>query len=271
MEQLLILGIGGMLLFALGVIVFVLIHQRKVIRYQLSLQALREQQQRLMLEAAIESEEKERKRIAGDLHDEVGASLATVRLYLLQTVKEQVSPRALETSNAAREVLDETIETIRQLSHQLSPEMLVNFGLGEALQNFSRKIDSAGGPGMSFQAPEGLPRLSPERELAIYRIVQEHTSNVLKHAQAQHIRIQLSRRGQHLICSMENDGRPLTHERFEALKHTPGGLGLKNIQNRVNILQANINFEKRKSGAPGTVMTLTVPVAAAEDIPEPHE
>jgi signal transduction histidine kinase len=260
MERILLLGIGGMLLFAIGVIVFVLVHQRRVIRYQMNLQSLREGQQRLLLEAAIASEEKERQRIAGDLHDEVGASLSTIRLYLLQAARKNTLEQVAATMEAAKEVLDEVVSQVRQISHRLSPEMLMQFGLKDALQKMTQKLHASGGIRVSFMSPEEIVRLQPERELAVYRIVQEVIGNMLNHAAAAEIHLQLRQNKHCLIITAEDNGRGFTEESFEKQKNKPGSLGLKNIQSRVDILGATINFTERKDHLPGTLMTLNVPL-----------
>lgn len=260
MEEIVLIGTAGMLLFAIGVIAFVLVHQRRVIQYQMNLQKVKEQQQQLLLHAAIESEEKERQRIAGDLHDEVGASLSTIRLYLLQAAKKKTLEDTESTTAAAKNILDEVMGKVRQISHRLSPEMLMKFGLADTLKNMAQKLDGTGSMKVSFFCEEDLQRLPPEKELAVYRIAQEITGNLLKHANATEVILQLQQREQKLYFSIEDNGRGFSQEAFENLKNTHGGLGLKNIQSRINILEATITFETRKNGSPGTLTTLVIPV-----------
>lgn len=260
MEEVILIGIGGMLLFAVGIIAFVVVHQRRVIKYQLNLQKLKEEQQKLLLQAAIESEEKERQRIAGDLHDEVGASLSTIRLYLLQAVKKQTLEQAETVNAAAKEILDDVVAKVRQISHRLSPEMLMKFGLKDALQNMAQKLKDSGGVAVDFLSPEEMSRLQPERELAVYRVIQEIIGNMLKHAGATKVVIQLQESHNDLLIRVEDNGKGFTQASFEKLKSIPGGLGLKNIQSRVDILHANINFTSGTVASGGTIMTLKVPV-----------
>lgn len=262
-ERIIFIGIGGMLLFAIGVIIFVLAHQRRVIQYQMNLQKVKEQQQQLLLHAAIESQEKERQRIAGDLHDEVGASLSTIRLYLLQAAKKKTPEEAASASGAAKDILDEVMNQVRQISHRLSPEMLMKFGLAEALKNMAQKLNGAGGMTVSFYSNEDLQRLPPESELAVYRIAQEITANLLKHAGATEMTMQLTDHGRHLVLSIEDNGKGFTQQTFDQLKNAPGGLGLKNVQSRANILEATIRFDGRKNNKAGTLTTLTIPLTKA--------
>ncbi len=249
-----------MLIMAVSIVFFILFHQRRVIKYQLNLQKLREGQQKLLLRAAIESEEKERKRIAGDLHDEVGASLATVRLYLMQSGKEASLERVNATTANAKQILDDIIQKVRQISHQLSPETLKEFGLQEALGNLAAKVTASGAIAMECRTEGAIPRLSPDKELAVFRIAQELLNNTLKHAGATHISLTIRARAESLKFLMQDDGRGFDQQSFETLKSSPNGLGLKNIQSRVNILNASINFGERKEGQQGTRMVLEIPI-----------
>jgi signal transduction histidine kinase len=144
MEQILLGATSALLLFSIGAIIFVLGRQRRLMQQQAALQKLRDAQQRLLLKAAIASEEKERQRIAGDLHDDVGGSLSTVRLYLLQAAKKGSPEETRPTIEAAKEVLDEVFNRVRQISHRLSPEMLMKFGLRDALQKMVQKLEASG-------------------------------------------------------------------------------------------------------------------------------
>lgn len=251
-----------MLIMAVSIVFFILFHQRRVIKYQLNLQRLKEDQQKLLLRAAIESEEKERKRIAGDLHDEVGASLATVRLYLMQSGKEASIERVNATTANAKQILDDIIQKVRQISHQLSPETLKEFGLQEALGNLAQKVTASGAIQMECRSEGPIPRLSPDKELAIYRIAQELLNNTLKHAGAAHISLTLKTQAESLKFIMQDDGRGFNQQSFETLKSSPNGLGLKNIQSRADILNASINFGERKEGQKGTRMVMEVPVSS---------
>lgn len=266
MEKVILIGIGGMLLFAIGVIIFVVAHQRRVIQYQINIQKVKDQQQQLLLHAAIESEEKERQRIAGDLHDEVGASLSTIRLYLLQTVKKKTPEETESTTMAAKDILDEVMSKVRQISHRLSPEMLMKFGLADTLKNLVKQLDGTGSIKASFICEEEPPRLSPEKELAIYRIAQEITGNLLKHANATKVTLQLRQLEQKLYFCIEDNGRGFTQEAFENLKNSPGGLGLKNIQSRINILGATLTITPVANGSSGTLTTLVIPMEKSVEL-----
>lgn len=266
MENIVVIGTGGMLLFALGVIVFVLIHQRRVIRYQMSLQKLRDEQQKLLLHATITSEEQERHRIADELHDEVGASLSAIRLYIRQ-LPAGAWPGGT-SAPAAKEALDQVIQKVRKISHRLSPEMLTKFGLSEALHHTLQQLSDSGAVRAGFESAGTVERLAPERELGAYRIVQELLNNLVKHSGATEINLKISQHAQMLTITLKDNGQGFTQDVFNALKSAPGGLGLKNIQSRLDILQANINFMTQASGPSGTITRLSIPVGKPHPDPD---
>lgn len=241
-----IAGTVGMLFLIIAIIFFVVIHQRRVIKLQLDLQKTNEQQQKKLLEAAIQSEETERKRISSDLHDEVGALLSTIKLYL-----NQIQPSVLNDNskipvlNNCKQLIDDTITTVRSISSNLQPATIKDFGLESTLHGFSEKLKNSTTVKSSFAVQGPIERFDIEKELAVFRIVQELTNNVLKHAQADCINYALIQKNKETLqVFIEHNGNGLSQEDFEQNKFSKDGLGLKNIQNRLNILKANIRFEK---------------------------
>src|SRR3954452_23072690 len=116
----LIAGTAGMLLLVFAIILFVVIHQRKVINYQLELKKVNEEQQKKLTQAAVQSEETERKRISAELHDDVGALLSTVKLYLNQIQPAHLNDQGkINILNDCKELLDDTVQTVRNLSANL--------------------------------------------------------------------------------------------------------------------------------------------------------
>jgi two-component system NarL family sensor kinase len=246
-------------LLVIGVIIIVLLYQRRVFQYQIDLQKMEEEQQKQLLHASIESQEKERKSIASDLHDEIGATLSAVRLLLHQLQQGGPEQNSLIGKNA-KILLDDVIQKVRQISHQLQPEMLKEFGLDGAFRQLASKISKAG-VDMSYYAAHTVPRLAEDQELSIYRIVIELVNNTLKHAGARRLQLTVASENGGLKVRLENDGKSFSQLDFEHLKHSPNGLGLKNIQSRVNILKATIAFKPVMNDG-GTQTTLEIPMTA---------
>ena len=133
-SQVLFFGTIGMLALTIGLIVFIIFHQRKVIRYQMKLQRMEHEQQKMLLNASIRFQEEERQRIAADLHDDAGPLLATARLYLNENLVNQDKTSQLQSIYKAKQIIDDTIQLIRNISHSLMPPTLKEFRSGISSQ-----------------------------------------------------------------------------------------------------------------------------------------
>src|SRR5664279_4588841 len=134
-SMVLFFGTIGMLALTIGLIVFISFHQRKVIRYQQQLQRMEQDQQKTLLNASIRLQEEERQRIAADLHDDAGPLLATARLYLNENLIHQETSVQLQSIFSAKQIIDDSIQLIRNISHSLMPPTLKNFGLESAMKD----------------------------------------------------------------------------------------------------------------------------------------
>src|SRR5215216_5338297 len=137
-------GTMGMLFLTIALIVFIIFHQRRVIRFQLKMQHMESEQQKILLRASIKLQEEERQRIAADLHDDAGPLLATARLYLSENMVNLDKATQLQSIFQARQILDDTIQLIRNISHSLMPPTLKNFGLESAVNDMFQKISGSG-------------------------------------------------------------------------------------------------------------------------------
>lgn len=260
---LLFFGTIGMLVLAIGMIVFIIFHQRKVIRYQLSLQRLEYEQQKTLLNASIRFQEEERQRIAADLHDDAGPLLATARLYLTENLVNLDKTSQLQSIYNAKQIIDDTIQLIRNISHSLMPPTLKNFGLESAVNDLFQKISGSGSLNASCRFHDYRERLQSDQELIIFRVIQELINNILKHSNSSFIHLTQNLSGSKLYIRMHHDGKGLTQADFEKLNKSSGGLGLKNIQSRLKLLQGKIFFEKDMSQ---TYFKVTIEVPKSEVI-----
>src|SRR6476620_11191907 len=203
----LFMGTLGMLVLTIGLILFIIFHQRKVIRYQLQLQRLEQIQQKLLLKASIRLQEEERQRLAADLHDDAGPLLATARLYLNENLVNQDKATQLQSIFQARQILDDTIQLIRNISHSLMPPTLKNFGLESAVNDLFQKISGSGTINASSRFHEYRTRLKQEQELIVFRIIQELINNILKHSSASFIHLTQNMHDGMFILRIHHDGR----------------------------------------------------------------
>lgn len=241
---LLFFGTIGMLVLAIGMIVFIIFHQRKVIRYQMKLQRLEYEQQKTLLNASIRFQEEERQRIAADLHYDAGPLLATARLYLNENLVNLDKTSQLQSIYNAKQIIDDTIQLIRNISHSLMPPTLKNFGLESAVNDLFQKISGSGSLNASCRFHDYRERLHADQELIIFRVIQELINNILKHSNSSFIHLTQNLSGSKLYIRMHHDGKGLTQADFEKLNKSSGGLGLKNIQSRLKLLHGRIFFEK---------------------------
>ena len=255
-------GTVGMLALTIGLIVFIIFHQRKVIRYQLKLQRLEQDQQKLLLNASIRLQEEERQRIAADLHDDAGPLLATARLYLNENLVNLDKTTQLQSIYNAKQIIDDTIQLIRNISHSLMPPTLKNFGLESAVNDLFQKISGSGSMNASSRFHDYKERLQAENELIIFRVIQELVNNILKHSNASFIHLTQNTSGNKFFIRLHHDGRGITQNDFNKLNKSNVGLGLKNIQSRLKVLHGKIFFEKDMSQ---TYYKVTIELLKDED------
>jgi two-component system NarL family sensor kinase len=246
-SSVLIFGTIGMLVLAVGLVAFIVFHQRKVIKYQQQLQRMEEEQQQILLNASIRWQEEERQRIAADLHDDAGPLLATARLYLNDNLVNQDIPTQLQSIYSAKQIIDDTIQLIRNISHSLMPPTLKNFGLESAVNDLFQKISGSGAINANCKFHDYRERMLPQRELLLFRVAQELVNNILKHSNASFIHLTQNISDGKFYLRLHHDGKGITQADFEKMNKSSVGLGLKNIQSRMKVLDGNIFFERDAS------------------------
>src|SRR5688572_30461781 len=242
LRYLVIIGISVMLLLFTSFLVALIFNQRKKLKYQQAMEKLREQQQNQLIEAAVRSEEIERHRIAETLHDEVGAILSSAKLHLLGIKAELLDERDQRNHEKGRELLNDVIQKVRGISHNLHSNILKEFGLNEAIRHFVKKITQGTIIEASTDLDDNYVTENADNDISIYRIVQELINNILKYAKATQLHISSQLNDQGLTLVVFHNGEGLTQPEFEKLRYEKEGLGLKNIQNRVILLKGSINF-----------------------------
>jgi two-component system, NarL family, sensor kinase len=250
----------GMLVLAGFIIVFVVFYQKKMIQEQVKRQQLELDFQQKMLEATMESEENERRKLAGDLHDSVGGMLSTIRVGLTSIAKQLPDPKIIDQS---KQMLDDTLTSVRRISLDLMPSTLEKFGLLPALKEICERFQAASLIPVTFSEEGEVQFIETKSELKIFRIVQELINNAIKHAQASKIEVKVIG-GDQLTISVEDDG--IGFDPF--LKHhvTPNGsgLGLYNMENRARLLNAKLEYDTKRPK--GSKITLRVPYEKTESL-----
>lgn len=239
--SLIVASVAIMLLLAFSIVFFVVNYQRRVIRHQDEIKSINDQKQLELIQASIQGQEEERMRIATELHDDVGATLSSVRLFLHSSMHKDADESVILQS---KQLLDQSISSIRNISHKLQPAILNQLGLQASLESLSSIINRSSSVTLTYTSLFPLPKLNDNIELSVYRMLQELTSNIIKHSEASSISIESSVSNGFLRIILIHDGHGLTNEMYQELIYKKGAIGLKNIVNRLKSINSTIEFSQ---------------------------
>ncbi len=246
-------GLAGLFLLS-GILGYTLYTKRKNAQEAAFRQAI-SQQKIDAAKAILEAEERERRRIAGDLHDGV-AQLVVASKMQLASMGAKLNFKTEQERFEYEKVLSlisESADEIRSVSHQMMPNALLRLGLVSALQEFVQKIN--GSQLSVYLDVQGLDqRMEAEVETTLYRVIQESVNNVIKHAQASRLDIQLIRDDKELSVTIEDNGKGFDSKNPA---YTEGGLGLKNLRSRIEYLNGTLDIES--SVGKGTLVAIYIP------------
>ncbi|MFC5285128.1 tetratricopeptide repeat-containing sensor histidine kinase [Pedobacter alpinus] len=248
----LLLFIGFIAIAIISIGLFI-IYKRKA-NEKLNLQKEIIKQQDLATKAVLEAEEKERRRISGDLHDGVGQMLSASLLNLnhfIASVKDKLSASEEEKAKTTISLVTESYDEMRSVSHQMMPNALLKSGLSTAIREFLNKIES---DDLKINLSiNGLnQRLDEQTETVMYRIVQECVNNIIKHANANQITIQINKDAEAISCTIEDNG--LGFDKTISVK----GVGLSNIESRISFLKGEVEIDSALGK--GTLVSIYIPL-----------
>ena len=226
---------GIVFIIAIGVVLLSQQFRKNLVQQKLEQEKLKNQHHHELLKSSIEAQELERKRIARDLHDELGAVLSISRMHLLKMEEQCEVVNGLPLANV-RTLTENAIASMRRISHELMPPLLESFGLAKTLESLSTNLNSNTGIQINFVADE-LPPLTWPVQIGLYRICMELINNTIKHAQATKIDIEISISNAHLVLHYRDNGKGVGEG------HHVGGLGSHSIQARVSALSGRIVSE----------------------------
>lgn len=202
-------------------------------------------QEKNIIKAIIQTEEKERAHFSKELHDGLGPLLSTIKLYLQWSLRPKSNRSRKEIIMKAEEVLEEALTAVKEISNKLSPHLLTNYGLSSAVQSFVNKLEETHTIKIEFQSNLSR-RIEMEIEVALYRAIIECVNNTIKYAKARHIYLKINDTGNHIQLQYRDDGKGFDIVKILLEKK---GLGLFNLQNRIQTIGGEIKmFSKQREG-----------------------
>lgn len=216
-------------------------YRQKQLLQQQRIGELEKEQQLLATEAVLKGEEQERTRLARDLHDGLGGMLSGIK-YSFRHVKRSLtmSPESHEAFGRSMDMLDSSIKELRRVAHNMMPESLIRFGLDTALKDFCKDIDQTGQLSIIYQSVNlEEERMDQTTSITIFRIVQELVNNILKHAEARQVVVQMIGMEDHIAVTVEDDGKGFAADTLSL----SSGIGWANIRSRTEYLKGKIDLQ----------------------------
>lgn len=248
---------------------FVIYCQKKQLRQEKKLHKIGKEKQQMLLETALNSEESERRRIAQDLHDDIGTMLSLTKLSLNQlskSLKKEQNIPADSPLSRSQTLVEETILHVRRIIRDLVPTTLEQFGLAAAIEEFIHRLQAGSSLSVNFQCDgEGLPRQSQKIELTLFRITQELVNNAIKHSECTEINVDLFLNNEQLELLVTDNGKGFDAATIRTTK--AGGLGFRNIESRLSIVKGKVVYKKPR--LKGSCVHVLVPLET-KNIPKPE-
>ncbi|MBD1386617.1 hypothetical protein IDJ75_15125 [Mucilaginibacter rigui] len=210
-------------------------------------------QQQQLTEKIVSTQEQERRRLAEDLHDDVGATLGALQLHISNLPDEQMANNIYLKNYFAKalSLVLKVTSDVRSISHDLLPQDFVDSGLFETIQTRINDLNTGGNTQFEFVKEGDEKKISPIYAITLYRIINELLNNIVKHAEASEATVQLS--------VLDDSLQIITYDNGIGMDHTTNkkGIGLQNIQSRVNFLKGDLITD---SGKNGTTHIINIPI-----------
>ncbi len=222
------------LLMCVGVI-----YIRQIFNIQERIDSLRKQNESKVLSAIIRTEEKSRQEFSKELHDGLGPLLSGVKMSVSAIDKTKIDSSNLEIIERTEQNIDEAITAVKEISNNLSPHILKNFGLNKAVETFTDRFSSRENLDIRLSSNIEKKRFDYDTEIFIYRIICELIANTIKHASATKIDINIFYRKNELELIYSDNGIGFD---VEAAESESSGMGLSNIHSRIKSLDGSIDI-----------------------------
>lgn len=233
---LIVAGCLGMLILVVSIVLFVVYYQKKVL-------AQKHDFQKQLLSATVQVEERERERIAKNIHDDIGTLLSVIKMNLSRASRNAANKELVEELTQKNyQLIDESMQAVRGALRDLTPITLNKLGYVKALEELSSQINNSETLVIELSHEDISVDLPKKEELQLFRLTKELLNNIIKHANASRLRIGFHRIAKSYRLRIEHDGNGISNETVKKLSKEQNGLGLKSIESRAQLINAKVNY-----------------------------
>ena len=248
-------GTGGMLILVFAIILFVVVYQKRLLAQEQKMKDNELEHQRRLIEATLEVQEKERKIIASDIHDDLGAMLSAAKMNISRiAMLHKQHGIDSDISSQTNHLVQESINKMRSISRNLISPVLERFGLYIAIKDLSDQINNSGFIEVKTTCNVENLELNDHLKTQLYRLAQELTNNILKHAEASELSIDICYDNREVSITFTHNGMGISQEEFHKLAESKKGVGLRSIMSRINSIDGKITYFSESKEKPAQIV-----------------
>ncbi len=257
--MLILLATMGMLLVVFFIIIFVFMHQKRMLSHENIIIENESKHQKSLLDASLYIAEKEREKIATNIHDDIGMMLNVLK-FNLNKAQKNIDDKELvqEIFTNSYNILDSSIESIRSISNELLPPTLNKLGFVKGIKEVCRQIHLSGVVEISLSTNKDELKLDKKIELQLYRLVKEIVHNTIKHSKAKAIQVEIDIKSLFVFINIKHNGRGINTDTIKLLAQSSSGLGLKSILTRSELIGAKVEYTQLEFKDP--FVTIALPI-----------
>lgn len=241
---LIVIATLGILVFIFFVILFVIFYQKKSLETKAREEENEKNHQRQLLNTTIEIAELERKKIAANLHDDIGALIHLVKHNIHEITSKNSISEISKLNTQSVKLLENAMDNIRSISREIAPPVLMRLGFDEGLKELCGQITHSGASSVSLENSINTLPLGFQTQIQLYRIIQEILSNIIKHATATKIKVIIKADEKSIVTEIHHNGKGISNQEVDELTIKSKGIGLRSIKNRSEVIGAEINYSK---------------------------
>jgi signal transduction histidine kinase len=246
-----------LLVFAFMVVFFITYNRN--LEIQRKLKRMDDEHKQHIINSNLQTLELERQRFAEDLHDEIGASLSAIRLYV-GSIDNQVNDDHIKDQlKEVKHTIDQSMVSTRRIAHNIFPPGLEIMGLSKIVEDLVQQLHLTHKLKVDITTESQMPKLNYQKELILYRVLQELFNNTIKHAEAKKVNLQFSCKNGFYLITYSDDGKGFNMNDLQF-----SGIGLSNLNNRVNMIGGT--YQVITAPSEGFYVEISVPLSATSAI-----